>query len=63
MVFHAKITLFLRNLGISLQDQAFPSKECAFHVLLRALRISAVNIRFQRHHYCDSSPLSVSTIQ
>ena len=33
LVFHAKTTFFLRNLGISLQDQAFPSKECAFHVL------------------------------
>ena len=47
---------------ISLQDQAFPSKECAFLLFLRALRLSAVNIRFQCHHYCDSSPLSVSTV-
>ena len=64
LVFHAKTTFFLRNLGISLQDQAFPSKECVFHVLFaRVTNYSAVNIKFQCHHYCDSSPLSVSTIQ
>ena len=33
LVFHAKTTFFLRNLGISLQDQAFLANECAFHVL------------------------------
>ena len=31
--FTPKPPFSLRNLGISLQDQAFPSKECAFHVL------------------------------
>ena len=56
LVFHAKTIFFLGKLGISLQDQLFPRKDCIFHLLF-------VRVANYAHHYCDSIPLSISTIQ
>ena len=78
LVFLPKTIFFQGKGGCLRQTNFFPEKSryftprpsfskqrvCIYFMCcLRALRISAVNIRFQCHHYCDSSPLRVSTIQ
>ena len=62
MALDRKINFLLGKNDVGVKSQLFPRKKLLCVCVCARCEL-VLPIRFQCHHYCDSIPLSVSTIQ